>query len=161
MATYVAKHGITVHEPDIQADFEAKNYGTDGRLSQFEGRRSILWDPDKRHLYVSGPNWLHPDTRKHFDRVGQPVSQYADEGYVAGGPAWGNGELKWFMNHPEEHTQIADALEEVGIPVPNKEREEPDPDKVPLWMRPDAAWGNDDDEHEEAPDLPWENDEND
>ena len=161
MVLYVAKHGITVHEPNPDADpmFHMRAVG-ESDASQFGGRIPILWDSSKRHLYVGNPNWTHPDTQNHFEAVtGQPHKPHTyDEGYVAGGEHWANGDLKWFMHPPEEHPEIADALEEIGIPVPNKEHEPISEENMPLWMRPDTVWGEPD--HEDHDPVHW-HDEND
>lgn len=110
-------NGITVVQPDPARDVDFHERGDKEGYSRFDGRIPILWDERSRRLYLGAPNWFHGDVAQHYD-IG--AGHGLDEGMVAGGPEWGSGHLKWFLpDEPKEHPEIAEALQEAGIRVPN------------------------------------------
>lgn len=126
-----SENGIQVHLPNPETDpmFEGRGAGDDD-YEEFEGRRPIIYNNDNRSLYVGAPNWWHSDLEGHH-QLGYSVAH--QKGYVQGGPHWGDGQLVWYGATPREHPEIAQSLESVGIPVPNKELWQPEEIEDDLW----------------------------
>lgn len=110
-------------------DWYSDGYGAiEEDAAEFAGRRPILVDDTKRHIYVGEPNWYHSDVTAHHEL---PYSTYEyGQGYFGGGKVWGGGNLKWYGNGsssggvPPYHTDVAKALQEAGFEIPNADSTE-------------------------------------
>lgn len=114
--------GIAVVPPSPERDPDYQSYGDHEGFSQFHGRVPLLWHPQSRRVYLGAPNWYHQDVVKHHGLDDYKSAMEMTHGMVKGGPEWGNGHLTWFRESPEEHPEIAQALEDAGIEVPNHDQ---------------------------------------
>lgn len=133
-------NGWVVHHPNPETDPDFENRGAMSYdAAEFAGRRPILVDNAKRHVYVGEPNWYHHDTEIHHNLGYDAMSMH--KGYFgATGPDWGQGNLAWYGGPHENHQDIANSLIEAGFDIPN-------PDQYAL-----------DDGLEESPDIDWDDD---
>lgn len=122
---------MKIVEPDPEAlDDEA--YGTS--QEDFAGRRPVLYHEPSQTVYLGHPDWYHGDA---YDHHGLDAFSCKD-GFVGGGPLWGNGKLSWYTDPPLAHQAISEALEKAipGITAPR------DP-HAPGWVDNDEDWMDD------------------
>lgn len=111
-------YGKIAQNPDQMALFPSQpvpklqviegTYDSEGSdYEDFEGRRPVLWDRENETVYLGQPDTYHSDLYEEF---GLGYGQ-AEKGYVGGGRSWGGGALKWYFGKPQEHDDVAAALE--------------------------------------------------
>lgn len=122
-----ADNGLTVNFPDREKDPYWDEYGAPlDAMPEFQHRRPLLYDRN-RNVYVGEPGWFHEDLYSHHQIPEENRGQY-QEGYIGD-----RRNLIWYGGEPENHPQVAEALDQSGIKIRNSESQPHHLDAEPNW----------------------------